>query len=506
VTFLDREEARADFPAVFHFWPRLAQLEEILRAPVMVEFTGVHGTFTLLQLNEAELSGVGMLTAVMDLHREGKIDAGRVRALVKPYHVRQIETDVVDPGSLRSLERFCRGFPVLPRSAVTGRVYFSGAAARAAKERMSGDQVILARARFTPQDAIDMQGVGGILSLSPAAIHVVTTAQNLGVPALLNLEEDGVRFDEESSAMTNSRGAVLREGDPVTISCEEGGLFLGRAVFAPARLLRLMAGEAVELAPGEEADFRRWAARYRDYRRVLESVAAPEFRSLKDLGHAVRHGRLRGDEARAADFVNRCFDANGGALAAGLFETTLGNHLANRVAFDLLTVDRRSRLVRAALGVCRERGLSGYGAGAFVLGSFVSSATPVAFWRALSARETGLLVNEWVLHQKYLAVLAEVGERKVSRARESVLTRGLSPLDLGPALLTELMPLKLAGTDLVEARSNLPPWSDAQTAEVLAVLGEPWSTFYDYGERSSVGSLKALCDAAGLPLPPPGDR
>ncbi len=63
--FLSREEAHRDFPAIYHFWGRLAQLEEIFRGPVMVEFTGVHGTFTILQVNPAELSGAGMVTSAL---------------------------------------------------------------------------------------------------------------------------------------------------------------------------------------------------------------------------------------------------------------------------------------------------------------------------------------------------------------------------------------------------------------------------------------------------------
>ena len=44
-----------------------------------------------------------------------------------------------------------------------------------------------------------MQKVSAICSLSPAAIHVVTAAQNLGIPALLNLEEEGARLDPGES-------------------------------------------------------------------------------------------------------------------------------------------------------------------------------------------------------------------------------------------------------------------------------------------------------------------
>ena len=187
--FRTREEARREFPAVYHFWDRLGQLEAIFRSPVMVEFTGVHGTFTILQVNPAELTGSGMMTAVMDMNRAGTIGTDRVRELIKPYHVRQIESDAIDPASLRTLAPFSRGISVLPRSAVSGRLFFSAAKARAAREEREGENAILARERFTPTDAVDMQTVSGILSLSPAAIHVVTTAQNMGIPALLNLVE-----------------------------------------------------------------------------------------------------------------------------------------------------------------------------------------------------------------------------------------------------------------------------------------------------------------------------
>jgi hypothetical protein len=102
--FETRDAARADFPAVYHFWERLEGLEAIFRGPVMVEFTGVHGTFTILQVNAAELSGAGMVTAVMDMHRSGRLSAERVRELIRPYHVRQIESDAIDPRSLHGLE------------------------------------------------------------------------------------------------------------------------------------------------------------------------------------------------------------------------------------------------------------------------------------------------------------------------------------------------------------------------------------------------------------------
>ena len=338
--FSTRDEARPEFPAVYHFWNRLFQLEEMFRAPVMVEFTGVHGTFTILQVNAAEMTGSAMLTAVMDLHRDGRIGAERVREVIKPCHVRQIESDAIDPASIHTLEPFARGIAVLPRSVVTGRLSFS-AAAEAAPGHADPMRVILAKERFTPQDAMAMQRVRGICSLSPAAIHVVTTAQNLGIPALLNLEADGVRIDPDGRRMVNGAGRELREGDWVTISSRHRTLYAGRAVFAPARLLRFMAGEPVALSAAERPRFERLADDYREYRRILERVDASLFQSLEDLGHAIRYGELRGDPDRAREFVNHCFDARAENLVRRLLETTLGMHLVNMTAFALLTDDRQ---------------------------------------------------------------------------------------------------------------------------------------------------------------------
>lgn len=496
------QEARSPFPAVYHFWRRLHQLEEIFAAPVMVEFTGVHGTFTILQVNQAELSGVGMLTAVIDLHRADEIGRERVRELIEPFHMRQVESDAIDPKSLQNLRPFCRGVSVLPRSAVTGRIYFSGARAKENRDRNCGEKAILTKARFSPTDAIIMQNVDGICSLSPAAIHVVTTAQTLGIPALLDLEKEGVRIDSTEERLINREGLALHEGDWVTISSRQKTLFVGRAVFAPARLLRFMEGEEVDIGPGERRMFQRLAEYYREYRSIVESVDAAEFESLQDLGHAVRNGRLRADPKGAAEFVNRCFDLNREKLARRLFSTTLGMHLSNLAAFRLLTMDRQALLLKSALKKGRVRGRAGYSAGAFVIGSLVRPDAPVEFWRRFEACEIALMINEWVLHQKYLAVLDDVGERRLSRAREVILSQRLGRLRLHTGLVKKFMSLKLSGVDLEKLRHSLPEFADPQAVEVIDLLLQPFGAFYDYSRPADLAALRTLCDTAGLALPP----
>jgi len=504
--FKAREDAKADFPAIFHFWNRLSQLEQIFRAPVMVEFTGVHGTFTVLQVNPAEMTGAGMLTAVMDMSRAGMISAERVRALIKPYHIRQIESDAIDSKSLHALKPFGRGISVLPRAAVTGRMYFDVGRAKQAREAQKGENVILAKDRFSPTDAVDMQYVSGICSLSPAAIHVVTAAQNSGIPALLNLEEVGIKIYESGRLMVNRDGVSIREGDWVSISSRFQMLYIGKAVFAPARLLRFMAGQKVELTPAERVRFEALAAYYGEFRTILESVEASEFESLKDLGYAIRYGRFRDNPGKAAEFVNGCFDVNGEGLVARLMDATLGMHLINIAAYDLLTAERKVALLKWALALSAQKGVAGYQAGAFIIGSLVQPGAGLSFWTSFTTAEIARLIDEWVLHQKYLNILNDVGERRISRAADVILSRGLAPLSIHKGLAAEFMTLKLSGMDLAEVRRAAADAVDPQTAEVLDLLLTPYGEFYDFSNAQSLAALKKLCEIGGRPLPGPDDR
>ena len=67
-----------------------------------------------------------------------------------------------------------------------------------------------------------------------------------------------------------------------------------------------------------------------------------------------------------------------------------------------------------------------------MLGRFLCLRYPVAFWKCFSPSEIGLLVNEWVLFEKYMQVLHNVGERKVLQARKQILRNGLDELSLHP--------------------------------------------------------------------------
>src|ERR1019366_9142308 len=173
---------------------------------------------------------------------------------------------------------------------------------------------------------------------------------------------------------------------------------------------------------------------------------------------------------------------------------------------DILTLGRKIRFFQRALAKCSRERLSGYEAGAFMLGRFLSSRYPVAFWKSFNPSETGLLVNEWVLFEKYIQVLHCMGEKKVVQTRKKILQEGLDDLYLHPGNVMSLIPLKLSGTRLDEARDSLPEWSDPQSVKVLELLQQPYHVFYNFEAPWSVGELEKICREENLPVPGPDDR
>lgn len=502
--FEDRETIKDRFPAVYHFVPRLRELEREFESPVTIEFA-VEATrrsqwFALLQLNETAMAGRAVFTAVVDMHKSGIVSRRRVTELIRPYHIKQLTSDTIDQEVFDKLIPFCVGVSVLPRSAVSARVYFTGEAALEAKS--TGQKVCLCKATFVPTDTVVMREMDAIISLTSAAIHVVTICHGLGIPALLSLERNGVELRD--GCLVNYQGREIREGDWITLSSRRHTLFVGEAKFAPGRLLRYIKGEPVELGKEEQKTFASLAYAYRYYQQLTKDLAADQTSTLSEVTRLVNF-ELRRESDEARRLVNGWFDEREGVYMEEVLKSDIGDHLGQSNVFDMLTLNRKIRFFKLALEKCSREHISGYEAGAFMLGRFLCMRYPAAFWKAFSPWEIGLLVNEWVLFEKYMQVLHKVGERKVLMARKQILKGGLEQLSLHPGNVESLLTLKLSGASLEEARQNLPHWTDPQTAKVLELLRQPYRAFFDFKAVWSMRQLEKICREENLPIPAPDD-
>ena len=504
-SFEDREAIKDIFPAVYHFVPHLGDLEREFESPVTIEFaveaTRRYQWFALLQLNETGMAGRAALTAAMDLHKSGTVSRERVTELIRPYHIKQLTSDTIDEDVFRTLTSFCSGVSVLPRSAVSARVYFTGEAALKAKR--DGDKVCLCKKTFVPTDTVVMREVDAILSLTSAAIHVVTICQSLGIPALLNLEKSGVSW-EPGGALVNSAGREIKEGDWITLSSRRRTIYEGKARFKPARLLRYMKGESLEIDDEERKTFASIAYAYRYYQQLIRGLTVEQVSTLNEVIRLVNF-EMRGESDEAKQLVNSWFDDREQLYIEEVLKSDIGDHLGQGNVFEMLTLERKVRFFKGALAKCTREHVSGYEAGAFMLGRFLSFRYPVAFWKCFSPSEIGPLVNEWVLFEKYMQLLHKVGERKVLLARKQILKDGLDQLSLQPSNVQCFITLKLSGTRLEEVKDSLPEGSDRQSARVLELLHQPYRAFYNFDAVWSVSQLEKICREENLPLPGPDD-
>ena len=504
-SFTEREQVRDAFPGIYHFAPQLPELEREFETPVTIEFAAEadkrHELFALLQLNGTGMTGRAAFISVVDLHKAGSISRKRVTELICPYHVKQMESDAIDSSSISELERFCSGVAVLPRAAVTARIYFSADSALRAKRE--GEKACLCKRTFEPQDTVVLREMDAVISLTPAAIHVATICQSYGMPALLSLEKDKVRFKE--GRLLNASGAGLAEGDWVTISSRRQALFKGKARFKPARFMRYIKGEELQLEPGEREPFEQMAYAYRYYHQLVRGLRLDQISTLSEVIRLVNLD-LRGEAEEARKLVNGWFDAHEDRYVEEVFQSELGDHLNQHTVFDMLAQERKIRFFRKALARCARERIFGFTAGAFMLGRFICLPHAPSFWSAFTPEETGLLLNEWVLFEKYLQVLQAVGERRVLRARKKILDEGMDDLPLEPRSVKALIPVKLARVPLDRVRAALPSWCDRQAPQVLDLLSRPYGDFYDFSAPWALKELEKLCAEAGLSLPSPQER
>ncbi len=503
--FEDRAAIKDTFPAVYHFVPHLPELERQFESPVTIEFgveaTSKHQWFALLQLNETAMVGRAAFIAVVDMHKSGTISRHRVTELIHPYHVKQITCDTIDQETFDSLGSFCGGAPVLPRSAVSARIYFSSEAALQAKSR--GQKVCLCKNTFVPTDTVVMREVDAIVSLTSAAIHVVTICHSLGIPGLLSLEKNGVTL-RPGEGLINAFGREIKEGEWITLSSKRKTLYEGEATFVPGRLLRYMKGEAVQLDEQERKIFPSVAYAYRYYQQLIRGLKVDQVASLTEVTRLVNF-ELGRESEEASKLVNGWFDENETQYVEGVLKSDIGDHLGQSTVFQMLSLDRKIKFFKQAAAKCARERIFGYEAGAFMLGRFLCIRYPAAFWKHFNPSEIGLLVNEWVLFEKYMQVLHTVGEREALKARKQILKGGLDQLSLHPGALQPLITLKLSGVSLEQVKASLPEWADPQSGHVLELLKLPYRAFYDFNASWSLGRLQRICAEENLPVPGPDD-
>ncbi len=451
LSYTNRDTIKRSYPAVYHFHPLLVKLEERYKSPVTIEFAvetrpGKVSLFAVLQLNMSEMTGPAALISAIDLLREKRIDKHHVMKIIKPYHTRQIVSAAIDPQSIQKLQFFGKGLSVLPRTAITTVLCFSASKAREISAK--GEQVCLCQERFVPEDTIMLNEVHAILCMTPAAIHVVTACRGYGIPAFMNLQNYDIRYvpDGNSHKLVNEQGLELHELDRITISSRQQTIYKGVAEFKPARFTKFLRGEHVEMAPEEVGFFDDMKSAYEMYEEIVTSEQASVIDDVDQLARLIRL-ELQDKPDVAMGIVNNWYRDNSDQYVRQVLESKMGSHQDQSRVFNLLSDSRKVHFFQKVSNICLAQGLSGLKAGSFMLGRFVAKPMSTAVWNQLDDQTVAFLLNEYVLYEKYLHVLEEVGEMRLARAHSRIETEGVDNMTINNFDIYNFIPLLYAHHD-----------------------------------------------------------
>ena len=478
--YSDRSEIRNQFPAVYHFDPLLKKLESRYKTPVTIEFaveSRPHqwSLFSVLQLNASEMTGRAALVSAIDMVHEGLIADRFVPDLIKPYHLRQIISASIDDNTISKLQFFGHGLSVLPRTAISARLCFS--VAKAHEYKSKGEHVCLCQSHFVPQDTITLNELDAILSMQPAAIHVVTACRGYGIPAIMDLQSYGISI--LGNTIVNSDGIAIAEGEMLTISSKRQSIYKGQAAFKPARFTKYLQGANVELNDEEKIFFSHMKNAYEKYQQIVTSNEVTYITDISKLARLIRCN-LQNQPKKAATIVNTWFEQHPKDYIEGVLQSRMGDHNDQSRLFNLLTTEHKIDFFQHICKMCIDTGISGLTAGSFMIGRFIAHPLPQKMWKRLSEEVIAFLLNEYVLYEKYQQVLQEVGEIKLARAHSRIETEGIDNMVLRNFDLNNFIPLLYANRDWEKITNALEGIEHQDNTHLLVeMLNKPIEEIFD---------------------------
>jgi hypothetical protein len=370
--------------------------------------------------------------------------------------------------------------------------------ARALEAKKKGEKVCLCKDNFIPSETIFMAELDVILSMNPLAIHVVTACLGYGIPAFINLKNHHMRLEE--NAIINAENVTLHEGDWITVSSKHHCIYIGKATFKPARFQKYLEGQALEMELKEEKVFVNMALAYRSYQEILNTLKTEEAMTLPDVVKLIRND-YEHQPVKASEFVNGWFDLNAEHYYTEILKSGLGSHLDQHKIYTLLTTKRKIQFFKNIIRICQSKKISGFSAGAFMLGRFLCQPHHVAFWKAFDTAEIIFLLNEYILFEKYMQVLSELGERHLSRTRNKILTEDLNTITLALIDPEIFIPLKLCSVNWQVINDQIGSKQDHDTQHLINQLQKPYGILFDYDRPWSFERLKSICDTEKIEIP-----
>ncbi|MEV6944318.1 pyruvate, phosphate dikinase [Streptomyces sp. NPDC051172] len=216
-----RELRSLDPRAYVELGDHLRTLEKHYRDLCDVEFTVERGKLWILQTRVGKRTAEAAFRIAHDLREEGTISADEALVRVNGAELTRLMFPRFDVKTTDV--PLAHGVPASPGAAVGAVVFDSTEAVRRAA---AGEQVVLVRRETTPDDLPGMIAAQAVLtSRGGKTSHAAVVARGMGKVCVCGAEELAV--DLLARQFTAPSGAVVREGDVVSVDGTAGTVHLG---------------------------------------------------------------------------------------------------------------------------------------------------------------------------------------------------------------------------------------------------------------------------------------
>ena len=258
-----------------------------------------------------------------------------------------------------------------------------------------------------------------------------------------------------------------------------------------ARFSKFLHGQPVELAPDEVPYFNEMKSAYETYQEIVTTQQASVIDDLDKLARLIRC-ELQDKPDTAKGIVNNWYNDHADQYVRQVLESKMGSHLDQSRVFNLLTSDRKVHFFRLVSDKCLAQGLSGLKAGSFMLGRFVSKPISTSVWNRLSNRVVAFLLNEYVLYEKYIHVLEEVGEIRLARAHSRIETEGIDNMVIEKFDMLNFVPLIFSVHDWTQVAKELECMEHQDNTHLLVdKLSKPIDQIFDMNNTYTVNQVNS---------------
>ena len=197
-------------------------LERHYRDMQDIEFTVQQGRLWMLQTRTGKRNGPAAVRMAVEMVREGLIAPADGVMRVRPPQLDELLHPMVDPEREREASALCKGLPAGPGGAV-GKVVLT--ADRAQELGSRGERVVLVRAETSPEDVHGMHVAQAIVTAKGGMTsHAALVARGWGKTCVVGC---GALDIDVAAGTVSVGGAVLREGDTVTVNGTLGLVYAG---------------------------------------------------------------------------------------------------------------------------------------------------------------------------------------------------------------------------------------------------------------------------------------